>query len=183
MNIGIIPPELLMICTPVVKQFHQKNGFSDLSTKITTGGSMDAITSIPETSAVLNANNQYYKIRKWCFLASIGIVCLSVFVPWWSFLALVMMFLADRFLAYRAKDGWKYLSSVLLSLEMLTNDFAGWGKAYPQERTEALGVLKDNPASPKSIWIDYYLPQRAELDPSLLKAYEPVMPSQTAQDI
>jgi hypothetical protein len=183
MNIGFIPPKLLSICIPVVKQFYEKNGFGDLAAKIATGNNIATLTSIPEASVVLNANNRYLNIRKWCFLASIAIVCLSVFVPWWSLLTLVVIFLADRILAYREKDGWKFLSTVLLSLEMLTNDFAGWGKAYPQERAEALGVLKDNPESPKSTWIDYYLPQRSELDPSRLKAYEPFTPSQAAQDM
>lgn len=183
MNRGFIPPGLLNICIPVVEQFYKKNGYSNLNVKISAGDTMAALTSLPEASDVLKATNQYYTIRKWCFLASIGIVCLSILVPWWSLLTLAVVFLVDRILAYREKNGWKFLSTVLLSLEMLTNDFAGWGKAYPQAREEALGVLKDNPASPRSIWLNYYLPKRAELDPSLLKVYEPSTPNHTAQDI
>jgi hypothetical protein len=56
---------------------------------------------------------------------------------------------------------------------MLSNDFLGWGKAYPQERAEALRVLNGNSESPKSLWLDYYLPLRADLDPSQLKTFEP----------
>jgi hypothetical protein len=181
-KIGFIPPELLSICMPVVEQFHQKQGLSNLAAKIAADDNIAALTSIPDASAVLNDTNRQYDIRKWCFLASIGIVCLSFLVPWWSLLTLVVIFLADRFLAYREKGGWKFLSAVLLSLEMLTNDFAGWGKAYPEARAEAVGILKDNPESPKSTWLDYYLPQRAGGDPSLSKVFEPSMLSETAQD-
>ncbi len=172
-TIGFIPPELLSICMPVVDQFHKKQGLSNLAANIAEDDNSAALTSIPEAFAVLNDTNRLYNIRKWCFLASIGIVCLSFLVPWWSLLTLGVIFLADRFLAYREKSGWKFLSAVLLSLEMLTNNFAGWGKAYPQARAEALGILKDNPEAPKSTWLDYYLPQRAELDSSRSKAFEP----------
>jgi len=182
-KIGFIPPELLSICMPVVEQFHQKQGLSNLAAKISADDNSAALTSIPEASAVLNDTNRRYNIRKWCFLASIGIVCLSFLVPWWSLFTLVVIFLADRFLAYREKSGWKFLSAVLLSLEMLTNDFAGWGKAYPEARAEAVGVLKDNPGSPKSTWLDYYLPQRAEPGFSHSKAFEPSVRNETALDL
>lgn len=182
-KIGFIPPELIGICMPVVEQFHQKQGLSNLAAKIATEDNRVALTSIPEASAVLNDTNRLYNIRKWCFLASIGIVCLSLLVPWWSLLTVIVIFLADRFLAYREKSGWKLLSGVLLSLEMLTNDFAGWGKAYPEARAEALRVLKDNPESPKSTWLDYYLPQRAEPDFSRSKSFEPSMLVKRARDL
>ncbi len=156
MKIGFIPAELFSICTDVVKQFHRKHGFSNLSVKIATDDNLNAIRLVPEASAVLNITNRYFKIRKFCFLASIGVVCLSFLIPWWTLSAIGLIFLADRIISVREKDGWKFLAAVLLSLEMLSNNFSGWGKAYPQEREGALVVLKENPESPKSTWLEYY---------------------------
>ncbi|MGE5238198.1 MAG: hypothetical protein ACM3ON_05285 [Chloroflexota bacterium] len=175
-----IPPELLNVCRPLVRQFHQKNGFSNLSTRIASGDNLAALAAIGEASAVLNLTNRYYNIRKWCFLASLGVVCLSVLAPWWGLSILAVIFITDRILLFRERDGWKFLSAVLLSLEMLTNDVKGWGKVYPQERAEASKVLKDDPESPRSTWLDYYLPQRASLDPSALKDLGPLTPKGTA---
>jgi hypothetical protein len=179
-KIGFIPPELLSMCMSIVEQFHQKQGLSNLAAKVSIDDNNAALTSIPETSVVLNDTNRFYTIRKWCFFASIGIVCLTFLIPWWSLSALAVIFLADRFLVYHETRGWKFLSAVLLSLEMLTNDFAGWGKAHPEARAEAVRVLKDSPESPKSIWLDYYLPQRAEPDFAHAKAFEPSMQNKTA---
>jgi len=173
MKIGFIPPELFGICKQTVTQSHRIKGFDNLATKVGTADNMAALTMIPETLAASQVTNRYFTIRKWCFLGSIGVICFTFFIPWWSLFTVVVIFFADRVLASREKDGWKFLASVLLSLEMLSNDFSGWGKAYPQERLEALRVLNDNPQSPKSEWLDYYLPQRADLDPSQLKTFEP----------
>jgi hypothetical protein len=173
MKIGFIPAELFSICTQTVTQSHQKKGFDNLATKIGTDDNMAALTMIPEANAASKVTNRYFTIRKWCFLGSIGVICFTFFIPWWSLFTVVVIFLADRVLASREKEGWKFLAAVLLSLEMLSNDFLGWGKAYPQERLEALRILKDNPESPKSAWLDYYLPQRADLDPSQMKIFAP----------
>ena len=156
MTTGFIPDELFSICTDTVKQYHQKNGFGNLSARISTDDNINIIASVPEASTVLDSTNRYYKIRKFCFLASIGIVCLAWLIPWWTLSVIVVIFLADRILAVREKDGWKFLASILLSLEMLSNDYSGWGKAHPQERSQALRILKDNPESAKSAWLDFY---------------------------
>ncbi len=177
-----VPPELLNVCRPLVSQFHRKNGFDNLSARISKGENLAALAAIGEASAVLDVTNRYYNIRKWCFLSSLGVVCLSVLAPWWGFSILAVIFVADRILLSRERDGWKFLSAVLLSLEMLTNDVKGWGKVYPQERAEALSVLKDNPESPRSTWLDYYLPQRDGLDTSALKGFELIASKKTEQD-
>ncbi len=173
MKIGFIPPELFNICTQTVTESHRKKGFDNLAVKIGTDDNMAALTMIPEANAASKVTNRYYSVRKWCFLGSIGVICFVFFIPWWSLFTVSVIFLADRVLASREKDGWKFLAAVLLSLEMLSNDFSGWAKAYPQEKAEALRIFNDNPELPKSVWLDYYLPQRADLDPSQLKIYEP----------
>ena len=176
MNVNSIPLELLNICKRIVEKHHVEHGFGNLSADIETPDNINTISMIPEASEVLKAANQYYKIRKWCFMASIGFVILAVMIPWWSLAALVMIFLADRILAYREKNGWKFLSAVLLSIEFISNDFLGWGAAYPGERAEVSRALGNNQGSTKSTWLDYYLPNRAKMDLSSLKTFGPSVP-------
>ena len=173
MNPSAIPPDLFNICRDIVEGHHSKNGIGNLNTDIDTSANTMVIDAIPEASSVFKTNTLLYKIRKWCFMASIGFVILAVLVPWWSLGTLVLIFLADRLIVQREKAGWKYLATVLLGLDFLTNDFSGWGTAFPGEREKAIGLLQSNPQSPKSIWLDYYLPRRAEMDPSQLKALAP----------
>ncbi|HMK55578.1 MAG TPA: hypothetical protein VK448_02945 [Dissulfurispiraceae bacterium] len=176
MKISSVPIELLNICKRIVEQHHGEHGIGNLSSDIETPDNVNILTLIPEASAVLKNAAQYYSVRKWCFMASIGFVILTVVIPWWSLAALVLIFLADRILASREKNGWKLLSAVLLSLEFLANDFLGWGTAYPREKEEAKGALMTDAGSPRSGWLDYYLPRRGGMDPSQLKDFQPSMP-------
>ncbi len=173
MKIGFIPSELLCICKKIVDDYHRKNGFGNLAADIETDNNINTISRIPEAFAIYNSANNSFKIRKWCFLAGIGVGCLSVVIPWWSLSIIVVIFLADRILVYREKAARRVLSAVLLSLEIFANDFLGWGTAYPGARNEALTVTQDDPESPKSYWLDYYLPRRDDLDLAHLKAYAP----------
>jgi hypothetical protein len=160
MKTGFIPLELFNACAQTVEKFHREKGFDNLASRVETARNLDVLNRFPEALTALNGNKRYFDIRKWCFFGSIGIVCFAFLIPWWSLSAIVVIFLADRVLAGREKAGWKFLASVLLSLEMLSNDFSGWGKSYPKEREEALLILKDNPALPDTVWLDYYLPGR-----------------------
>ncbi len=164
MKAGFIPDELFSICTNAVNEFHRKNGFGNLSAMISTDDNSKVIALVPEALAVLESANRYLKIRKFCFLASIGIVCLAWLIPWWTLSVIVVIFLSDRILTVREKEGWKFLAAVLLGLEMLSNDFSGWGKAYPQERAEALGILKGGPESGRTAWLDFYKPTSLPAD-------------------
>ena len=56
---------------------------------------------------------------------------------------------------------------------MLSNDFSGWGSAYPADRAAALRTLKENAEFHGSAWLDCYLPERAGFDPALLKTFGP----------
>ena len=65
------------------------------------------------------------------------------------------------------------LAAMLLSLEILVSDFAGWGSAYPtawEAARRAFGPDDDAPME----WLDYYLPRRAELEADLVKVFGPL---------
>ncbi|HTZ18200.1 MAG TPA: hypothetical protein VMB78_07150 [Dissulfurispiraceae bacterium] len=158
MKTGFIPIDLFNISSETVRKFHREKGFDKLGARIETARNLEVIGRFPEAMELLNKANRYFRVRKWCFFGSIGIICFTFLIPWWSLGALVTIFIADKVLANREKDGWKSLASMLLSLEMLANDFSDWGKSYPAERAEALHILKDNPELPATPWIDYYLP-------------------------
>ncbi len=160
MKTDFIPPELFSSCLQTVEKFHQERGFDSLAARIETPQNLDILKSLPEAAALLSGTNRYFAIRKWCFFGSIGIVCLAFLIPWWSLSALVLIFLADKFLSGRERAGWRSLAAVLLSIEMLANDFSGFGTAYPKEKEEALRLLEANPEAPASGWLDYYVPGR-----------------------
>ncbi len=160
MKTGFIPAELYNFCAKTVEKFHREKGMDNLASRIETAPNLDVLGRLPGALDVLNGCKRYFNIRKWCFFGSIGIVCLTFLIPWWSLSALIVTFLADKIIARREKDGWISLAALLLSIDVLANDFSGWGGRYPKERDEALLIMRADPNAPGIAWLDYYSPEK-----------------------
>jgi hypothetical protein len=102
-----------------------------------------------------------FKLRLLTWIAGAALVVGSFLLTQWMLLALPFVGLAAWRLKSSEKDYWMFEASVLLALDMLESDFAGWGSAFPAARSQALEILG---GSPSSDWLDYYLPRRATLD-------------------
>ena len=83
------------------------------------------------------------------------------------------MLIGERWFAASERRQYMFLATILLSLEVLVNDFAGWGGAYPSERAQALELLQDANTTPRTIWLDYYLPRRSNLDATMIRGFGP----------
>lgn len=58
--------------------------------------------------------------------------------------------------AKRANDAFLLIATVIVSLEVLARDFAGWGKRFPAAKREADKILGDPPQ--QRVWLmDLYL--------------------------
>lgn len=61
------------------------------------------------------------------------------------------------------------IMAIMLSIEVLGNDFAGWGERFPEERQRAMDVLERYFSSNKTRLIDIYMPDWATMDQTELK--------------
>ena len=68
---------------------------------------------------------------------------------------------------------FRMIAAIILSFEMLADDFAGWGEACPGSRVEAEDLLQKNLPNARTRLLDTYLPRRSELDQGMLKALGP----------
>jgi hypothetical protein len=59
--------------------------------------------------------------------------------------------------AKRANDSFVLIATVIVALEVLARDFAGWGKRFPAAKREAEGMLIDFPLRPRTWFMDKYL--------------------------
>jgi hypothetical protein len=59
--------------------------------------------------------------------------------------------------AKRANEGFLLIATVIVSVEVLARDFAGWGKRFPQARSKAEAFLIDFPQRERSWFMDHYL--------------------------
>ena len=79
----------------------------------------------------------------------------------------------DRYLAKEEKDSWIFLSALLLTTEMLINDFAGWGTAFSNEREQVIKIYNDFSITHRTLWLDYYLENRNEIGSEIILAFGP----------
>ena len=59
--------------------------------------------------------------------------------------------------AKRANDSLVFIAAVIVSLEVLARDFAGWGARYPAAKREAEKLLGDFPSPRQRLLMDFYL--------------------------
>jgi hypothetical protein len=59
--------------------------------------------------------------------------------------------------AKRANDSLVLIATIVLSIEVLARDFAGWGKRFPAARRDAEALLVDFPQRERGWFMDKYL--------------------------
>jgi hypothetical protein len=166
----ILPNGLIGQCIQLVNHAHKKMGVGALPMKISFSNPKNviALAAMDHTAAVLKAVAFYAKMRMVCRSVVVIIPILAWIYNLWFLSGIVIIVGIERVLAKKEQKGWLFLSSVLLSLEMLIHDFAGWGKAYPDAKEKASNIY-----GKKIMWLDYYLPRRSLLDPAKLKEFGP----------
>ena len=166
----IIPKDLIGKCIHLVHYAHKKKDVGALPMKISFSNpnNMIALAAMDHTASVLKTATFYAKMRMACRSAVLIMPLLAWIYNMWFLSGIVIMVGMERVLAKKEQQGWMFLSSVLLSLEMLIHDFAGWGKAYPEARKKASDLYGN-----KILWLDYYLPLRSQLDPVKIKDFGP----------
>jgi len=57
-----------------------------------------------------------------------------------------------------------YLASIVLSIECLADDFAGWGTRYPDAKQKADKIVETYFTNKRTRLLDVYMPLRSQLD-------------------
>ena len=73
----------------------------------------------------------------------------------------------------KALKGYMLIMTLLLSLEVLASDFAGWGTRFPMAKRKATAVLNKYLPTTRTRLLDYYLPHRGHPRPELVKLLTP----------
>jgi len=76
--------------------------------------------------------------------------------------------------AKRANECYVLVATILFSLEVLANDFAGWGKRFPLARLKADSLLREHLPNARTWLMDFYLYQwRRTMDRAILSTISP----------
>ena len=169
---SFLPQNLRYKCFALVQSIHKAHGFGDLPNRLVTKNNLVTLGCQPDMLAIMQASSAAFKLRIVCWLVAVGLAVAALIYRWWLLGGLVLIFIGDRWLAAYDRKSWLVLSANLLALEMLANDLAGWGRAFPGEREKAFRLFGTE-AKPPHTWLDYYLPRRSEIDSASLKPFGP----------
>jgi hypothetical protein len=170
---NFIPSDLLTRCNGIVQLTHKTHGYLNLPSLIVQKEYMIILSLVDTTFAIMQSANSAFKLIRWLYLSIPVIIILAIIFSWWILLILIIALGLIRVLTINEKKDYMFLSAYLLSLEMLINDFAGWSKINPQEKEQALQLMKDVPSDKLTYWLDFYLPRRNEISEKILKDFGP----------
>lgn len=137
----------------------------NLASLIATRDNMVTLGQMPDMIQIMGGGTAGFKLRMACWVGMLAAGACAWMFSWWILAAAFAAVAVERWLAAKEKKTWKFLAAVLLSLEVLANDFAGWGTALPEARRKATNLMGE----PRQTWLDLILPGRAGLDASLLR--------------
>jgi hypothetical protein len=167
------PRELINKCFALIKSTHDRIGYRDLAQRIATKRDMVSLAMTPRMLGMVGSIATLGKLRVIAWAAIVVSSLLGLFISrtWW--LVTLVVIVTERLIARKEREQLLFLSAILLALEMLAGDFAGWGSALPVARNQAMKILGCKGEGVPSGWLDFYLPRRASLDRTLLTSFGP----------
>jgi hypothetical protein len=84
--------------------------------------------------------------------------------------------------AKKALKSYVLIMTVMLSLEVLASDFAGWGRRFPVAKRKATAVVNKYLPTTRTRLLHYYLPPRGHQRSELVKLLTPLSPPENAAE-
>ncbi len=170
----VLPADLVQKCLALVQRTHQTLSPRMLSRKIATRRNAVTVMMLPEASAILGAATSAFKIRVLLWVLAAAALVLSPFLTGRLLILTGLGIAFERAVARRERQFWVLIAAMLLAVDILASDFAGWGSAFPVARlaaAQALGSASEG--APIAERLDHYLPRRGELSDELVRAFGP----------
>lgn len=168
-----LPKELIAKCYQIAIGARRTRETSDIAKIITSNKFILVLSSINDGFTFLRFVNAIFKIRIIAWIIMALLVIATFILSKWMILGAIALFVGDRYIAKWEKDSWASLSALLLTAEMLINDFAGWGTAFPNEQKAVIKLYDDFSIIPRTLWLDYYLENRNEIGSEIILAFGP----------
>ena len=166
---GFIPPELLYKCDSFVRVFHHARG-SD----------KDFVAA----SAMFSAGSPYLNnliriiVRQGKIIKFLGVIVAAALIisalnnQWWLLAVIVPAGAAIYRLCGLVKFNLVQQRAIILALEALAIDFAGWGQLFPVARSRAEAMFtRDAGDWPKLV--ELYLPRERRTDTDIIRMFAP----------
>lgn len=128
----ILPKELVNRFGQIVTDFHKLRGFGKLAALLKSKENILILRRMPETGRILRNVSLLYKARISSVIFIVLCTSLGYFYSWWYLLFLIAGVILYVQWTLDERNSWMILLTGLLSIEVLANNFAGWGAEFPE---------------------------------------------------
>jgi hypothetical protein len=167
-----LPKELVTRCNALVAAYHKARGGS-LPKILWHRDTMVFIAIHVDLRSFLNAANAAWKFSIAGGIGAIVALVLAAVWNWWIALAIIPTTFVMIYFKRREVEFYMLAAAIILAIEMMGDDFAGWGTRYPEAMMEANKLLRDGLPNDRTRLLDLYLPNRADFDSALLEEFGP----------
>jgi hypothetical protein len=166
---GFIPPELLYKCDSFVRGFHDARG----SGKNFVAASATFSAESPYLTDLIRIIVRQGKIIKILGVVVVMAVIISILSKlWWLLAVIVPAGAAMLHLCRVMKFNLVQQRAIILAVEALATDFAGWGQLFPVARSRAEAMcVRDAGDWPKLV--ELYLPSERRTDADFIGMFKP----------
>lgn len=150
---GWLPPELVFKNHEFIRAYHDSHGSGWTFVKPS--------LLRARNSSYLRAIERICLRQFWCFRIAIAIgvisVALAIILNYWLLVITVVCAAIAFLMARNMKFNLIQMRSLILSIEMLSLDFAGWGHYFPSAKAKAIEWLAAAEPGDETL-IDVYMP-------------------------
>jgi hypothetical protein len=165
---GFIPPELLYRCDGFVRAFHDARGSGK---DFVAASAMFSAESPYLTRQVQNAVAIWKLSKLLLAVSAIGFI-ISALTSWWLLVVVAPMGASTLYLYRLMKTPLIQQRAIILVVEALATDFAGWGQLFPVARSGAEAMFaRDAGDWPKLV--ELYLPRERRTDADFIRMFAP----------
>ena len=168
LTLSFLPRLLVHFCHDIVEKHHRINGYTSLVAHLWHRDTNGFITIHKDLFSFLHNAVLLWKVRRFCFVVAVALLIVSLVVSWWVLLGLAPLFVIARHLTKRMNTYYSLIAALLLALEIAGNDFGGWVSELPDVRSTASDRLQRYISESKTRFLDFYMPNRAEVSQSEL---------------
>lgn len=166
---GFIPPELLYKCDAFVRAFHDAKGSG---MKFVAASAMFSSES-PYLTDLVQKVLRIFKIIKILLAVAAILVIASVLTGiWWLLVVMVPMGAASLYLYKLIKSTLIQQRAIILAVEVLATDFAGWGQLFPVARSRAGAMFARDAGNWRKL-VELYLPRERRTDAFYSQMFAP----------
>jgi hypothetical protein len=166
---GFIPSELLYKCDQFVKAFHQRRGSGmDFVAASHVFSVKSPYLGTLEKNIVLIGN-----LPKLAIAPAVVVIVAAMFTGWWWVLALLVPIAFVAIYCYKLGEKTTVQQrAIILAVEALAIDFAGWGQLFPRA-CQIANVMFSRDAGDWPKLIDLYLPPERRADADFVTVFAP----------